>query len=69
VIWIFNGNKNLFTGNYFIMKISCFYSSAEYERVNAELRVKISTLEVVTANLKDGLIHTFQRKGGVNSKF
>lgn len=42
---------------------------AEYERVNAELRLKISTLEVVTANLKTGLIHSFQRKGGVSSKF
>ncbi|CAF3628112.1 unnamed protein product [Adineta steineri] len=41
---------------------------AEYERINTELRLKISTLEIVTANLKDGLIHTFQRKGGVNSK-
>lgn len=42
---------------------------AEYERVNAELRLKISTLEVVTANLKNGLIHSFQRKGGVDPKF
>ncbi|CAF0828173.1 unnamed protein product [Adineta ricciae] len=41
---------------------------ADYERVNAELRLKISTLEVVTANLKDGLIHTFQRKRGVDAK-
>ncbi|CAF3900662.1 unnamed protein product [Rotaria magnacalcarata] len=38
---------------------------AEYERVNVELRLKISTLETVTANLKNGLIHSFQRKGGV----
>jgi hypothetical protein len=45
------------------------FFSAEYERVNAELRLKISTLEIVTANLKSGLIHSFQRKGGVNSKF
>jgi hypothetical protein len=37
----------------------------EYERVNAELRLKITTLETVTANLKSGLIHTFQRKSGV----
>ncbi|UJR35804.1 hypothetical protein I4U23_028552 [Adineta vaga] len=46
------------------MDSRCF----EYERVNAELRLKIATLEVVTANLKDGLIHTFQRKGGVTTK-
>lgn len=39
----------------------------EYERVNAELRLKIATLETVTADLKNGLIHCFQRKGGVNS--
>lgn len=44
-------------------------SSFEYERVNAELRLKISTLETVTADLKNGLIHCFQRKGGVNAKF
>ncbi|CAF0754907.1 unnamed protein product [Rotaria sp. Silwood1] len=42
---------------------------AEYERVNVELRLKISTLETVTANLKNGLIHNFQRKGGVKPKF
>lgn len=39
----------------------------EYERVNAELRLKIATLETVTADLKNGLIHCFQRKGSVNS--
>ncbi|CAF3337766.1 unnamed protein product [Rotaria socialis] len=38
---------------------------AEYERVNVELHLKISVLETVTANLKNGLIHSFQRKGGV----
>lgn len=56
----------------FIIKTFSFlfsFSSAEYERVNAELRLKISTLEVVTANLKTGLIHSFQHKGGVSSKF
>ncbi|CAF2391489.1 unnamed protein product [Rotaria sp. Silwood2] len=42
---------------------------AEYERVNVELRLKISTLETVTASLKNGLIHNFQRKGGVEPKF
>lgn len=42
---------------------------AEYERVNAELHLKISTLEIVTASLKNGLVHSFQRKGGVSSKF
>jgi len=35
---------------------------AEYERVNDELRKKISTLETVTKNLKSGLITNFQRK-------
>lgn len=35
---------------------------AEYERVNEELRKKISTLETVTKNLKSGLITNFQRK-------
>lgn len=53
---------NLVSTNFF------FSSSAEYERVNAELRVKISTLEIVTSSLKNGLVHSFQRKGGVGSK-
>jgi hypothetical protein len=48
---------------------SFLFSSAEYERVNAELHLKISTLEIVTASLKNGLVHSFQRKGGVSSKF
>lgn len=34
----------------------------EYERVNQQLRDKISVLEKVTTNLKSGLIHNFQRK-------
>ncbi|CAF0886028.1 unnamed protein product [Rotaria sp. Silwood1] len=34
----------------------------EYERVNAELRMKIATLETVTATLKSGLVNNFQRK-------
>ena len=42
--------------------------SAEYQRMNVELRLKIATLEVVTANLKNGLIHSFQRKEGLNAK-
>lgn len=42
--------------------------SAEYERVNNELRIKILTLETVTANLKNGLIHNFQRKTGADTK-
>lgn len=42
---------------------------AEYERVNVELRFKISTLEIITSNLKNGLIHNFQRKDGVDAKF
>ncbi|CAF0892427.1 unnamed protein product [Rotaria sordida] len=44
------------------------FRCAEYERVNVELRMKISTLETVTANLKNGLIRNFQRKGGVEPK-
>ncbi len=39
----------------------CF-SSDEYERVNNELRMKISTLEKVTTTLKSGLVNNFQRK-------
>jgi hypothetical protein len=35
---------------------------AEYERVNANLRQKISTLETVNASLRSGLIHSFQTK-------
>lgn len=42
-------------------------SSAEYERVNAELQMKISTLETVTTKLKSGLITNFQRKGSESS--
>jgi hypothetical protein len=34
----------------------------EYERVNADLRLKISTLEKVTSTLKSGLVNNFQRK-------
>jgi hypothetical protein len=41
--------------------------SAEYERNNAELRLKLATLETVTANLKNGLIHSFQRKDAARS--
>ncbi|CAF1284733.1 unnamed protein product [Rotaria sordida] len=37
----------------------------EYERVNDELRMKIATLETVTATLKSGLVNNFQRKPGV----
>ncbi|CAF2373870.1 unnamed protein product [Rotaria sp. Silwood2] len=37
----------------------------EYERVNAELRMKIITLETVTATLKNGLVNNFQRKPSV----
>jgi len=36
----------------------------EYERVNAELRSKITILGTVTASLKSGLVNNFQRKGG-----
>jgi hypothetical protein len=54
--------------NFFYNRTIFFFCSAEYERVNVELRLKISTLETVTANLKSGLIHSFQRKGGVDSK-
>jgi hypothetical protein len=39
-----------------------FYFSEEYERVNTELRMKISTLEKVTTSLKSGLVNNFQRK-------
>lgn len=41
------------------------FFSDEYERVNTELRMKISTLEAVTASLKSGLVNNFQRKPGV----
>jgi hypothetical protein len=58
-------NKN----NLINENFSFLFSSAEYERVNAEFRLKISTLEIVTASLKNGLVHSFQRKGGVSSKF
>lgn len=34
----------------------------EYQRVNEQLLVKISTLEKVTASLKNGLVNNFQRK-------
>lgn len=34
----------------------------EYERVNTELRMKISILERVTTSLKSGLVNNFQRK-------
>ncbi|UJR10215.1 hypothetical protein I4U23_014428 [Adineta vaga] len=34
----------------------------EYERVNADLQKKITTLETVTASLKSGLVNNFQRK-------
>ena len=44
--------------------LSC---SAEYERNNAELRLKLATLETVTASLKNGLIHSFQRKNGARA--
>ena len=44
------------------MIMTCLCFSAEYERVNEELRKKISTLETVTKNLKGGLITNFQRK-------
>ncbi|CAF1394155.1 unnamed protein product [Adineta steineri] len=37
----------------------------EYERVNTELRMKISTLETVTTSLKSGLVNNFQRKSAV----
>jgi hypothetical protein len=53
--------ENLF---YFILLIS-FLFSEEYERVNTELRLKITTLEKVTASLKSGLVNNFQRKDGV----
>jgi hypothetical protein len=49
---------------YFILLIS-FLFSEEYERVNTELRLKITTLEKVTASLKSGLVNNFQRKDGV----
>jgi hypothetical protein len=38
------------------------FFSEEYERVNTELRMKISTLEKVTGTLKSGLVNNFQRK-------
>jgi hypothetical protein len=60
--------KNIEKENDLQIKNLSFFS-AEYEHVNAELRLKISTLEIVTANLKSGLIHSFQRKGGVDAKF
>lgn len=43
----------------------CLLFSDEYERVNADLRRKIATLETVTASLKNGLVNNFQRKSGV----
>lgn len=43
---------------------SILSSSSEFERANAELRLKLATLEAVTTNLKNGLIHSFQRKEG-----
>jgi hypothetical protein len=39
--------------------------SEEYERVNAELRMRIATLETVTSSLKSGLVNNFQRKTSV----
>jgi hypothetical protein len=42
-----------------------FFFSEEYERVNAELRMKITTLEKVTTTLKSGLVNNFQRKNSV----
>ncbi|CAF0844329.1 unnamed protein product [Adineta ricciae] len=37
----------------------------EYERTNAELQMKINTLEAVTASLKSGLVNNFQRKSAI----
>ena len=69
VIWIFDGKE--IKQNKILLFIKNFFLnfSAEYERANVELRMKISTLETVTASLKNGLIHNFQRKGGVEPKF
>lgn len=45
--------------------LSFHFFSEEYQRVNADLRLKISTLEKVTTTLKSGLVNNFQRKDGV----
>ncbi|CAF0904300.1 unnamed protein product [Didymodactylos carnosus] len=36
------------------------YKCDEYKKLNEDLRIKISTLETVTARLKDGLVQSFQ---------
>ena len=64
--WTGNGKHSVRFSRLAYLSLSLF--SAGYERMNVELRLKIATLEVVTANLKNGLIHSFQRKEGLNAK-
>jgi hypothetical protein len=61
VIWINDGRYQKDFFFFYIISFVWFFSE-EYERVNAELRMKITTLEKVTTTLKSGLVNNFQRK-------
>lgn len=43
------------------------FQCVEYERLNNELRLKLSTLEIVVASLKNGLIHNFRKDQSAKS--